>query len=252
MNKKEMDKKKEIQNMERDERFVKRIQLKEAAEDEKEDTSISKKPRLDLLNLLNPTASVLDILAASGWKPLPTLSFEDQINKETDTGNRPGVLDIFEPLPMDAPAEDKEAVEVAMEAPLEEALLETLNEDAATAEEIITIATTGAEEASSESFPVADQCFPSLEADAQAPLAAMDDIPNSRSRRVYLSPALVWLEEEGLPTAEREVKAMEKAIGVGMVEEEEMRAALLKWKMMGSKEKAVWRKRAEEKANKKL
>ena len=65
-----------------------------------------------------------------------------------------------------------------------------------------------------------------------------------RSRRVYLSPAL--LEEEGLPTAGREVKAMEKAIGVGMVEEEEMRAALLKLKMMGSKEKAVWRKRAEE------
>ena len=73
-----------------------------------------------------------------------------------------------------------------------------------------------------------------------------------RSRRVYLSPALVWLEEEGLPIAEREVKAMEKAIGVGMVEEEVVRGALRKWKMMGSKEKAVWRKRAEEKANKKL
>ena len=71
-----------------------------------------------------------------------------------------------------------------------------------------------------------------------------------RSRRVYLSPAL--LEEEGLPTAGREVKAMEKAIGVGMVEEEVVRGALRKWKMMGSKEKAVWRKRAEEKANKKL
>ena len=106
MNKKEMDKKKEIQNMERDERFVKRIQLKEAAEDEKEDTSASKKPRLDLLDLLNPTASVLDILTASGRKPLPTFS-EDQINKETDTGNRPGVLDIFdfefEPFEADIP-----------------------------------------------------------------------------------------------------------------------------------------------------
>ena len=68
-----------------------------------------------------------------------------------------------------------------------------------------------------------------------------------RSRKVYLSPALVWLEEEGLLTAEKEVKAMEKAIGVGMVEEEVVRGALRKWKMMGSKEKAVWRKRAEEK-----
>ena len=69
-----------------------------------------------------------------------------------------------------------------------------------------------------------------------------------RSRRVYLSPALVWLEEEGLPTAEREAKA----VGVEMDEEEVMRRALLKWKMMGSEDKAVWRKRVEENANKKL
>ena len=74
----------------------------------------------------------------------------------------------------------------------------------------------------------------------------------SRSGKVYLSPALVWLEEEGLATAEREAKAMEKAVGVEMNEEELERRALLKWKMMGSEEKAVWRKRAEEKANKKI
>ena len=73
-----------------------------------------------------------------------------------------------------------------------------------------------------------------------------------RSRRAYLSPALVWLEEEGLPTAEREARAMEKAIGVEMDEEEVMRRALLKWKMMGSEEKAVWRKRVEENTNKKI
>ena len=73
-----------------------------------------------------------------------------------------------------------------------------------------------------------------------------------RSRRVYLSPALVWLEEDGLPTAEKEAKAMEKAVGVEMDEEEVKRRALLKWKMMGSEEKAVWRKKVEEKANKKL
>ena len=73
-----------------------------------------------------------------------------------------------------------------------------------------------------------------------------------RSRRAYLSPALVWLEEEGLPTTEREAEAMEKAIGVEMDKEEVMKRALLKWKMMGSEEKAVWRKRVEEKANKRL
>ena len=45
---------------------------------------------------------------------LPTLSEEQIINKETDTGNKAaGVLDIFEPLPMEVPvAEDKEAAEV--------------------------------------------------------------------------------------------------------------------------------------------
>ena len=73
-----------------------------------------------------------------------------------------------------------------------------------------------------------------------------------RSRKVYLSPALVWLEEEGLPTAEREARAMEKAIGVGMDQEGLMKRALQKWKMMGSEEKAVWRKRVEENANKKI
>ena len=73
-----------------------------------------------------------------------------------------------------------------------------------------------------------------------------------RSRKVYLSPALVWLEEEGLPTAEREARAMEKANGVEMDEEGLMKRALQKWKMMGSEEKAVWRKRVEENANKKI
>ena len=200
--------KKEKQNMERDERYVRRRKLEEAGEAEKEDTSAPKKPRLDLLDVLNPTASVLDILAASGVKPLSTMS-EDQINKETDTGdevssNRPGVLDIFdfefEPLesePMEVPAEDKEAVEVgfnsilrnslvvdilskvAMQAFLEEALLKTSEKEAATAGEIIAIVPTGAAEegASDLLVPLGDQ---SLEADTHAPLAAMDDIPNSR------------------------------------------------------------------------
>ena len=73
-----------------------------------------------------------------------------------------------------------------------------------------------------------------------------------RSRRVYLSPALVWLEEEGLPNAERAARAMEKTIGVVMDEEEVMRRALLRWKMMGLEEKAIWRKKVEENANKKI
>ena len=84
----------------------------------------------------------------------------------------------------------------------------------------------------------------------------------SRSRNVYLSPALVWLEEEGLAAAEREAKPWRSPTYINysweemevekMDEEELERRALLKWKMMGSEEKAVWRKRAEEKANKKI
>ena len=81
----------------------------------------------------------------------------------------------------------------------------------------------------------------------------------SRSRKVYLSPALVWLEEEGLAAAEREAMPWRpptyanyswEDMEVEMDEEELERRALLKWKMMGSEEKAIWRKKAEEKANK--
>ena len=69
---------------------------------------------------------------------------------------------------------------VAMQAFLEEALLKTSEKEAAaTAGEIIAIVTTGAAEegASDLLVPLGDQ---SLEADTHAPLAAMDDIPNSR------------------------------------------------------------------------
>ena len=120
MDKKEM-KDKEIQKKERDERAARRSLLKEAVKDEEEDASApaSKKPRLDLLDMLSSsTTSVLDILTASGRKPLPTFS-KDQIIKETETESRPGVLDIFDALPKDALAEDKEpAVEVDINADL--------------------------------------------------------------------------------------------------------------------------------------
>merc|ERR1711990_20421 len=59
--------------------------------------------------LSSSTTSVLDILTASGRKPLPTFS-KDQIIKETETESRPGVLDIFDALPKDALTEDKEVV----------------------------------------------------------------------------------------------------------------------------------------------
>ena len=123
MENKEMDIK-EKQKRERDERAAKRSQLRAAAEEEE---ATSKKPRLDLLDVLNSSSSILDILTASGRKPLPTLS-ENQINKETGTGNlsstRPGILNIFEAVPnKEGPAEGKEAVEVGQNLSFSMALL---------------------------------------------------------------------------------------------------------------------------------
>ena len=57
---------------------------------------------------------------------------------------------------------------------------------------------------------------------------------------MYVSPALLWLEEEGLPSAEKE--AQDKAVEGEMDKE----AVLRKWKRLSVEEKAVWRKRAEE------
>ena len=70
-----------------------------------------------------------------------------------------------------------------------------------------------------------------------------------RPRKAYLSPALIWLEEEGLPTAEMEAMDMAKALGGEMDKEAVMRRAMGKWKKLSMEEKAVWRKRAEEFAN---
>ena len=60
---------------------------------------------------------------------------------------------------------------------------------------------------------------------------------------MYVSPALLWLEEEGLPSAEKE--AQDKAVEGEMDKE----AVLRKWKRLSVEEKAVWRKRAEECTN---
>ena len=67
-----------------------------------------------------------------------------------------------------------------------------------------------------------------------------------RPRKAYLSPALIWLEEEGWPTAEKE--AQDKAVEGEMEKEAVMRRALGKWKRMNIEEKAVWRMKAEERA----
>ena len=64
---------------------------------------------------------------------------------------------------------------------------------------------------------------------------------------MYVSPALLWLEEEGLPSAEKEVE--DKAVEGEMDKEAVMRRAMGKWKRLSVEEKVVWRKRAEEHTN---
>ena len=59
-----------------------------------------------------------------------------------------------------------------------------------------------------------------------------------------MSPALLWLQEEGLPIAEKEAKDK------GEMDKEAMRSrAMEKWKRLSMEEKAIWRKRAQESAN---
>ena len=65
-----------------------------------------------------------------------------------------------------------------------------------------------------------------------------------RPRKAYLSPALIWLEQEGLPTAEMEAKDLMK--GGEMDKEAVMKRAMEKWRRMSVEEKAVWRARAKE------
>merc|ERR1711936_243073 len=103
---------------------------------------------------------------------------------------------------------------------------------------ITTAATHGTEEASEGSL---DQ---GASSSLQDSLAAQDETSRIRPRKVYLSPALIWLEEEGLPTAEKE--AEEKAIEGEMDKEAVMKRAMGKWKRMSVEEKAVWRAKAKE------
>ena len=67
-----------------------------------------------------------------------------------------------------------------------------------------------------------------------------------RPRKVFLSPALVWLEQEGLPSARREARVIAEALGVKVEEEEVVRMAMDTWKKMTVEEKALWRKKAKE------
>ena len=160
-----------------------------------------------------------------------------------------------------------------------EAFGEASTSKAAFLEEIAatTTAAAGAEDASDDGLPIANHlCEGSLMDQApsasflgnnQVSQVAQDGISSTRQnylivfnkfdltllcirpRKAYLSPALIWLEEEGLPTAEMEAKDLMKALGGEMDKGEVMRRAMEKWRRMSVEEKAVWRARAKEDAN---
>ena len=64
---------------------------------------------------------------------------------------------------------------------------------------------------------------------------------------MYLSPVLLWLAEEGLPSAEKE--AQDKAVEGEMDKEAVMVKAMGKWKRMRWEEMGFWRRSAEEFVN---
>merc|ERR1719237_1577031 len=161
-----------------------------------------------------------------------TFGMEDTYELDRLIGASPAsasVLDIIaaaasasRTLPKEASAEDREAVgEVALESS-EEAFGEASTSKAAFFEKIAANIA-GAEDPSDDGLPIANHlCEGSLMdqtpsasflGNNQVSQVAQDGISSTRPRKAYLSPALIWLEEEGLPTAEMEAKDLMKALG---------------------------------------
>merc|ERR1711874_278307 len=190
---------------------------------------------LDLqLGTSPPFASIQDILAASGSRPLPEEGTEAVAASATLRGS----------------------LEMVLEEEVSELTSGEANGPTTILEEIIATTTSGAEGSSSAGFPTVTNLTEGVlglhsspsgcQVDAQDFLAAQEAAPTSiRPKKVFLSPALLWLEEEGLPTAESE--ARDKAFFGGEMDEEVLtRRAMETWKRMSMEEKAVWRKRAKE------
>jgi len=226
----------------------------------------------DLVNLLTTSAGVFDIFAASGSRPLPKEAVIDvamggasevvmegtyELDRLIGASPAPAsVLDIMTAsgsLTKEASADYREATgEVALESSeeaFEEASISDCCDCCCDCEEAST-ATAGAEDSTDEGLPIANHLYEgslmdqspsaSFLGDNQGCPVAQDGTSSTRPRKAYLSPALIWLEEEGLPTAEMEAKAL----GGDMDKEAVMRRATEKWRRMSVEEKAVWRARA--------
>ena len=77
-------------------------------------------------------------------------------------------------------------------------------------------------------------------------------VASRRKKRIFLSPSLVWLEEEGLAAAEKMMKKEWTMVDDFIITspEAKMNRALAMWRALYTVEKAEWKKRALEKASK--
>jgi len=169
-----------------------------------------------LLGASPASASVLDIIAASGSRTLPNVALAEVLSEDGEAGG-------------------SKIVDYQLDG-----LVESLMGAGPVTASILDIAAaSGSRALSREAFAEDEKA---VEA-GQDSLLAANQTTSTRARKVYVSPALLWLEEEGLPSAEKE--AQDKAVEGEMDKE----AVLRKWKRLSVEEKAVWRKRAEEHAN---
>ena len=186
---------------------------------------------LDHLLGASPTsASVFDIMAASGSRTLNNIACAEVLREDGEPGG-------------------SKTVDCQLDGPVES----LLGSGAVSASDLDIAAASGSMALLGEAFAEDDKA---VEAGQDSPLAANTSTSSRqkytqfsslemlcfRQRKVYVSPALLWLEEEGLPSAEKEVEEE-------MDKEAVMRRAMGKWKRLSLEEKAVWRKRAEERAN---
>merc|ERR1711990_1288531 len=229
------------EKLERDQRAVRRSLAKETEEEisakKKEEISAKspKRARLDLFDRVGPSASIRDILFASFTKP-PTTSSE---NMEVD--DSPSDTDLFNH------AKDlfNNTTDVLANTSVEERKVMSLDQEVLSQPDKEVMHQPDKEE---------QETFKEIFKDDL--ITDLNDTANSSSRKkkkAFLSPSLVWLEEEGLAAAERMKK---KEMGVvddfiitsPEAKKEVMSRALSMWRSLSTVEKGAWRKVALEKA----
>ena len=170
---------------------------------------------LDLVSLLTTSASVLDIFAASGSRPMTKEDTEEEVLGKGAWKDVSYEVGLGYELELWASPVSEEALE---DVPSE-------------VDQLLLGPTQG------QSFKGIDRAATSRQTGI-----CLYSILCLRKRKAYLSPALIWLEEEGVPTTMLEANEAE------MYKKALVEKTMGKWKGMSMKKKAYWRKRAEQRA----